>query len=383
LFYRELVIKHLIVSGLLLLSSTSVFAGPREQAWTLHNRIASVPPTPQTLNMMESFINAGNAEAAASLAMENPEFYGTTLKNWVKKWTNADQTPRVPFNDYVATVLGIIRDDVPFNQVLSADVLYIVSGNTGSTIAPWAIDSNDHYEDAENNNVNFKEFLLQRQQSSMNGITDTAGVNTTRAAGEAFYSAGTNRRVTRFTFMNYLCRDFEALHDLNLSDYHVRRDVDRAPGGDSRTFRNKCVGCHSGQDALGGAFAYFDFVDGKLEHTPGQVVPKINANNLFSEGWIQQDDSWTNLWKDGQNSVLGWRGLQQGNGARSLGAMLTRSRAFSECMSTKVYELVCMKDPMSEEEKGLVMSLATDFETTGNYSMKRLIAKTSVKCMGE
>lgn len=378
-----MVIKHLIVLSLLVLGSTSLYAGPREQAWRLHNRIASVPPTSQTLNQMENFINAGNAEAAASLAMENPEFYGTTLKNWVKRWTNADESPRVPFNDYVATVLGMIRDNVPFNQVLSGDVYYIVSGNTGTTIAPWAVDSNDHYEDAEVNNVNFKEFLLQRQQSAMNGIQDTAGVNTTRAAGEAFYSAGTNRRVTRFTFMNFMCRDFEALHDLNLSDYHVRRDVDRAPGGDSRTYRNKCVGCHSGQDSLGGAFAYFDFVDGKLEYTPGQVAAKINANNLFSEGWVQSDDSWTNLWKDGQNSVLGWRGVQQGNGARSLGDMLTRSRAFAECMSTKVYELVCLKQPLSEGEKSLVMSLATDFETTGNYSMKRLIAKTSVQCMGE
>ncbi|MCO4754213.1 MAG: hypothetical protein KC478_07010 [Bacteriovoracaceae bacterium] len=368
---------------LVLCSAINVWAGSREQAWRLHNRIAGVPPSPQVLGMMETYINAGNAEAAASIAMDNPEFYGTTLKNWVKAWTNADESPRVPFNDYVATVLGLVRDNVPFNQVLSADLLYIVSPNSGSTIAPYTVDSNDHYAEAESNNVNLKEFLLQRSQTAMNGIADTAGVNTTRAAGLSFYSAGTNRRVTRFTFMNYLCKDFEALHDINLSDYHVRRDVDRAPGGDSRTFRNMCVGCHSGQDALGGAFAYFDFVDGKLEHTPGQVAEKINANVLFSEGWVQSNDAWTNLWKDGQNSSLGWRGLQQGNGARSLGAMLTRSRAFSECMSQKVFKLVCLKDPMSDQEKSLVMSLANDFETTGNYSMRRLIAKTSVQCMGE
>ena len=35
-------------------------------------------------------------------------------------WTNRNQTVFAPLNDYAATVIGMVRDNVPFNQVLSA-----------------------------------------------------------------------------------------------------------------------------------------------------------------------------------------------------------------------------------------------------------------------
>ena len=42
-------------------------------------------------------------------------------------WTNRDQTVFVPLNDYVATFIGMVRDDVPFNTALSADLTYTVT----------------------------------------------------------------------------------------------------------------------------------------------------------------------------------------------------------------------------------------------------------------
>ena len=39
--------------------------------------------------------------------------------------TNRAQSVFVPLNDYTATVIGMVRDNVPFNTVLSADLLYI------------------------------------------------------------------------------------------------------------------------------------------------------------------------------------------------------------------------------------------------------------------
>jgi hypothetical protein len=39
-------------------------------------------------------------------------------------WTNRDQTVFAPLNDYVATFIGMVRDDVPFNTALSADILH-------------------------------------------------------------------------------------------------------------------------------------------------------------------------------------------------------------------------------------------------------------------
>ena len=348
----------------------------------MHTRITGVPPSATDLNNMANLIQIGNPEAAANVAMNHKNFYNSTLKNWASRWTNVDQTPRVDLNDYSATVIGMIRDDIPFNQVLYGNILYSSGAVSGVTIAPYATNTNDHYKDLDDNNVDLKVNLVQRVQSTMNGITDTAGVLTTRAAGEAFYSAGTNRRVGRFAFMNFLCRDYEALHDINLTDYHVRRDIDRAPGGDSRTFKNTCVGSHAGQDALADAFSYFDFVDDELVHTPGTVPTKVNENILFSDGWESTTDSWLNLWATGQNASLGWRGVQSGNGIKSYGTMLSASRAFSECITEQVYKLICLKTAETQTEKSMQEALVNDFEGAGNYNMKRLIGKTAAQCMG-
>lgn len=364
------------------LFSQIAFAGPREQAFRLHNRLTGVPPSDQVLQNMQFYIQNGEPDSAAMIAMEDFRFYNVTLKNWAKEWTNQEQTNRVPFNDFVATVLGFIRDDLPFNGILFEDILY--TGASGlANVAPYAPDSNQHYIDLENQRVDLKMNLERQVQGQISNVGDPSGVLTSRAAGESFYSAGTNRRVLRFAFMNFLCHDYEALHDITLSDIYVRRDVDRKPGGDSRFFRSKCVGCHSGQDALAGAFAYYDWDGTKLVYTPGAVVEKINRNVLFSEGNMVQDDSWFNMWSIGQNSILGWSGVQSGRGVSGLGRLLANSKAFSKCMSNKVYELVCLKKAETQSEKDAVTSLAMNFERDGKYSMKELIAKTSTLCLGE
>jgi hypothetical protein len=316
-------------------------------------------------------------------AMDEPSFYNITLKNWVKPWTNVDKTNRVPLNDFVATVLGIVRDNIPFDQVIYGDHLYVAAAGTPGAIPAYDKKTNTHYQKLEDTSVNLKDYLSRVSQTKVTGIADSAGVLTSRAFGSAFYSAGTNRRATRFTFINFMCRDFEALHDINITDYHVRRDVDRKPGLDSRTYANKCVGCHNGQDAIGGAFAYFDFVNGETVYTPGKVVDKINKNVAFLEGWITKDDSWVNTWAEGQNSNLGWPNKTSGNGVRELGIMFSRSRAFAECMSTKVFQMVCLRAPTEEVDKKEMRRLADVFQKDANFNMKNLIAETAQSCIGE
>lgn len=360
----------------------SVWAGPREQAITLHNRIAGVPPTGATLTQMTNLISAGESVAAARIALESPYFYNVKAKNWVKTWTNESRTNRAQLNDYVATVLGVIRDDRPFHEILTADILYV--GRDGlANVDPYEDNNNRHYEDLENRGFDLKDVLVPRTQSAMNNLSETAGVITTRASGEAFLSAGTNRRMTRFLFINFLCHDFEALHDITIPDIYVRRDVERDPGGDSRTYKNTCVGCHAGQDALGGAWSYYDYSGNRVIHTRGNVRNKINNNNYFPDGHVVTDDSWVNLWTTGQNSALGWGPMTSGNGARSFGQMITQARAFGECMAQRSFELACTRSPLTQEEKDLIKELGEDFMTMDNYNMKTLIAKVAVNCMGE
>ena len=83
-----------VVAGALLLAlqqATAAFAGPREQAKQLHDRLAGVPPSDSVLTQMAADISANNAPAAAQLAMANKNFYNVTLKNFVAPWTSRDR----------------------------------------------------------------------------------------------------------------------------------------------------------------------------------------------------------------------------------------------------------------------------------------------------
>lgn len=365
----------IIASSLICLSS---WAGPREEAWKLHNRLTGVPPKKTQLDQMETYISAGRPMDAAKIAVEHPNFYNVVLKNWIKPWSNREQTPRDEFNDYVATIIGIIRDDRPFTDILHENVIYTVDNATPA----YSFSNNDHYRDAEARNLNLKTNLRLQLQSNVTALPESAvsGVITTRTSGESFFSAGTNRRVNRYIFMNYLCKDYEQLHDVTIPDFRVRPDVEKKPGGDARTYKNSCVGCHAGQDALGGAYAHYDFVGGTLVYTPGTVVTKMNHNVYHPDAYKTTDDSWINLWASGQNASLGWRGTTQGRGVKSIGQMFARSKAFSECMASKVYKLVCIKDAVNQEDKNFIKAQAQLFEND-RYNMKNLILNTSVGCI--
>src|SRR5262249_23644698 len=96
-----------------------------------------------------------------------------------------------------------------------------------------------------------------------------AGILTAPDFAIKHYSAGTNRRPIKFLMQNFLCRSLEQLMDTSLPDTWVRRDVDRSPGGDSRTYKQQCIACHSGIDAITGAFAYYD-----INVTIGHILDK-------------------------------------------------------------------------------------------------------------
>lgn len=258
--------------------AVTAHAGPREQAKRIHDRLAGVPPSETVLQSMEANIQAGNPLAAANTAMQNANFFNVTIKNFAAPWTNRAQSVFVPLNDYTATVVGMIRDDVPFNTLLSANVIYVSNDNS---LPPYANNNNNHYEELESRGVDMMATLEQRQQSSVTGLpaNATAGIMTTRAAAEAFYVAGTNRAMFRFTLLNHMCNDMEQMIDFKLVPDRIRQDVSRSPGGDSRLFMNNCIGCHAGMDPLAGAFAYYNFNEdtGSIEYTPG-VVQSLRAS---------------------------------------------------------------------------------------------------------
>jgi hypothetical protein len=230
--------------------------------------------------------------------------------------------------------------------------------------------------------------LVATTQSSVQGIpsTATAGVITSRAAAEAFFIAGTNRAMFRFTLMNHMCNDLEQVHDPALPPDRIRQDVARSPGGDSRLFLNSCIGCHTGMDPMTQAFAYYDYDEaaGRLTYTDGNVVSKYYNNDLtFPQGFRTMNDDWDNYWRQGQNRHLGWDPNLTGSGAgaKSLGEELGNSTAFAACQVKKVFRNVCLREPENAADRSKVDEIVNTFRTT-NYRMKQVFADTAVYCMG-
>jgi hypothetical protein len=395
-----------LAGSALLLLALPTHAGPYEQAKRIYERLAGEPPSQTTLNQMAQAICGGTCTAgqagaapgsqglvsAAVIATSAPSFYNVTIKNMVIPWTNRDQTVFAPLNDYAATVIGMVRDNVPFNTALSADLLYTVSA---SGLPAPSNASNAHYATAEANGVDLSTALVKNTQSAVYGTPTaaTAGLLTTYGAEQAFFINGTNRAMFRFTMMNHFCNDMPTLMDTTRPTDRIRQDVARSPGGDSRVFLNTCVGCHSGMDPMAQAFAYYNFNGtlgavmntGTMEYTQNQVQPKylINSTN-FPFGFVTPDDSWSNRWRTGINASLGWSSSLpgSGSGAKSLGTELESAQAFASCQVTKVFQTVCFRAPTNAADMATVATLTSNF-TSGGYNLKQVFQQTAAACPGQ
>jgi hypothetical protein len=379
----------LCVGALALLGGTAFAAPPTaDQATRMYNRIAGVPPSATQLTAMTS---AADPVTAALTATLDPSFYNNTVRNMAAPWTNRDQSVFVPLNDYTATVVGMVRDDVAFNTLLSADIIYIGDGSGG--VPAYSYSNNAMYDAMDTNNVDLQAHLVQRQQSSTTGLpaAAVAGVITTRGAGSAFFINGTNRAMFRFTMLNHLCNDMQLVMDITRPPDRIRQDVARSPGGVSTLFLTNCIGCHSGMDPMAQAFAFYNFNNtdpttadsmGTVVYTAGQTQPKYHINNTnFPQGFNTPDDAWENRWRTGPNAILGWNGpAGSGNGAKSLGTELESSTAFDSCQVTRVFKTVCLRAPSSGADLTQVSQMMSSFQN--GHKLRQVFAESAAYCMG-
>jgi len=401
--------------SLALLTSHAVHADERTQAKRIFDRLTGTVPTETVLTQMQNSIinNDATGAQAAEIAMLDPAFYNVTLKNFAAPWTNEEETVFAPLNDYSATVIGMIRDDIDFRQMLYGDIIY-----TGNNTPAYSNSNNDHYEALEalgpiTGNLADTSILIGTvPQSTVKGLpaSATAGIMTTRAAAKSFFYLGTNRAMFRFTVLNHLCTDLEPIKDNTRPSGWVRQDVSRSPGGDSRIYLNSCVSCHAGMDGLTGAYAYYDLqysgdkdtdVDtfensAQLTFTDGAVTSKhFNNDNNFKPGHITIDDSWINYWRNGPNSLLGWnddyadfatddKGNAIGNGAKSMGMELAHSDAFAQCQVKKAFQTVCLRDPDDySADRTEVGNIVSGIQSNnGVINMKNVFRDVAAYCKG-
>lgn len=384
--------------------ATNAYAGNLEQAKQLHDRLTGIPASENTLVEMVSLLEENKPIEAAYKAMENPAFYSTTLKLFATPWTNIEQDIFAPLNDYSATVIGAVRDDVDFREILQADMVYI--GKESLDLPAFSTTTNAHYQALEDQFTDLSTGLIRQTQSSLNGLpaNATAGILTSRAAAKEFFYLGTNRAMLRFTLMNHLCTDLEPLKDNSLSPDRIRQDISRSPGGDSRLFINNCLACHSGMDPLAQAFAYYEYQfdgdsdpngeagsiaynqTGQIDSTTGTRVQRKYHNNAttFPFGFITKDDQWQNYWREGINQKLGWdESLSgKGSGAKSLGQELANSQAFAQCQVKKVFNTVCLRDAESTADLNQISTTTASFKQN-DYQLKQVFAEVGAYCMGE
>lgn len=418
--------NFLLTSFLMIGVSGNALADSRDQAKKLYSSLTGNTANKATADKYETLLKSGKLnQAAREIVESNKGFYNVTLKNFFTPFSNEDGTQFAPLNDMTATLIGATRDEIDFFRVFWDNIIYQFDGTLITNSAPgiptrynskkstndWFYLSevdvavpiynrtkNVMYEEAGRLNVPLsnKNHLVMTAQNTYTtrDVAAIAGIFSSRGWAKAYYDAGTNRTSFSNFAKNFLCLEMEELNDTTIPDFRVRRDIDRSPGGKTETYKTFCVGCHAGQDGLGGAFAYYDFTDGAMrygEHedidengnivSVGPVAPKYNRNNVFPDGKISTSDSWINLWNEGQNAYIGWGQATSGNGAKSLGKMLSESKKVRSCLADKVFNEVCFRKAVSDADKEVVKTLASNFDKDNN--MKNLFINAAIACIGE
>ncbi len=337
------------------------------------------------IQKMKTFLDQGDKTSAAIEATKVNSFYNITLLEWSKRFFDPENAGSIEgeLTDASATLIGMIRDDEPFNKIFSADLLYKVEG-----MPAIAVNNNTHYTRAETSNTDLATKLVPDTISSTYGIDPaaTAGIFTTRGFAQNFLEAGTNRAAIKFINNHLFCSEMEKTGDSTSPSQRIGRDVFANPNpSQPNLHKTYCMFCHGRMDAMRGAFANYSFDDNQLKYTANSVHEKYNINpNNNPNGFETKNNSWINYYAQGATATFGFSGNLSGNGLKSLGKSLTNSKIFSECMSQKVFEKICLHKPASASEREIVSKLGVLFSNS-NYNMKKLFQNmaATVTCYEE
>jgi hypothetical protein len=371
----------------------SARADDAAKAARLFNRLAgyNLSVSDPRRSQMQALLSQGRPIDAARIATLDDNFYNVTVRQFAAPLSNRAESPKVPLNDFVAMFIGVARDGRDARELLYGNFLYVANSNDPSFRAACTSPSCTYVPNDGSNSprdmIHFTAIdrmnlakVLVRISPQRPDLTDAAGVLTSYAWAASHFSAGTNRRATAFALQEFLCSPIQQMADTSLSDFHVRRDVDRVPGGDATVYQSTCKGCHAGMDALSGAWAQFDNQD-LLQSA--SIRDKMNQNpQVFPGGYVTRDTSWVNLFTRNQNAAMEWRGPMTGNGVSEFGKMLSNSGAFSRCMAKRSFIRLCHREP-APDESGLITTLKDKFEAS-NYNLKTLMEETAVlpACLG-
>lgn len=364
---------------------------------------------------MTDFIQNGQARRAAELATQSREFFNITVRDMAAKMSTKEITTLAPLSDFVATFIGVVRDNTSAKELLTGNFYYRannVSG-VGQDLMADIIKSNKHYDQLDEVGADLSAVLVREDGQKILGASgaieinpDAAGLLTSRAFLQAHAKAGTNRRIIEYSFKIFLCSPIASWASLNRPDFYVGRDVGRTPASE---FNNKCKGCHSGMDAMRPATAYYDFfVENEAQKT-GFIkykytyandprdddatkvdvpVPSAEQNvpykfrrssRIYPEGFKVRNDSWTNYVG---SAGFGWKTELKGQGLHDFGKMLSESEKYAECLVQNVFLAVCKKE-LQKKDYATSQRLVNSLKSS-NYNLRELFISTALEpdCFG-
>jgi hypothetical protein len=342
---------------------------------------------PSLLKIMTGLLDQNAPLQAALAAIDFNDSFYRKLKNQVHPLSNEDRVARGNLNSFTALIVGMTRDQIPFDQVLYGDIIYTAEGGSnGGDLRPFSIRNNLHYDDAEMSGQPYKTMLVKKTQSELGMFSPeiASGILTTPTFGQQYFLAGTNRAVLAETYDAFLCHKIEQLHDNTRPKQYISKDVTHSPGGDPSVYLKTCSGCHAGMDAQRPAFWGWDYVENVgLQFDPTRRLTKLVRNtDQNPNGFEMKDNAWVNLWTEGKNANLGWNGKTEGRGLKAWGQMLARSDAFGQCWAKRALTATCLVDPESPQSATAINQLANRFMNELSYDLKKLYANASLMCSG-
>lgn len=239
-----------------------------------------VPGNKAELLKVADFLAAGKKLEAARYITSTPDFLNVQIRNLSLRMSNKDESVKVPFNDFSALIVGVVKDDRDFREILTADYYYDVVGSANDDDQRTRFFNQGNFTPVETGFMDLTKVLkfqprqklvtaafdtsfLQKQKSyaliNLADHPEPAGVLTTRTFAERNLSGGTNRRAVEFSLKQFLCVSMAEAADSSASDQYVGRDVERFPAGDYNKYLTSCKSCHSVMDAMRPAFAKLDF----------------------------------------------------------------------------------------------------------------------------
>jgi hypothetical protein len=358
-----------------------------DQARTISSRIRNGVPfawDDPRLNQMTVLLQTGNALGAADIATQDRDFLEQTVRQLAAPMLNLNQDPTDnAMNDALALILGSVRDNRYFPEVLYTTAQYVIRGqrfsSTRQNLAAW---------DPTLSNLTTDLVRIDDGTDPMGyGLPpdDRSGVITTDKWAQQFDSAGTNRRNIKglMQFSGLIIDDVRA-ENPNL--VYIARDVTRVPDPfQPMRFFTYCAQCHGTIDAMRDAFFHVDYgaVAGGgmgIVPVPGGAAKYAINTDKFPGGHVTTDTSWQMRMDPGLQSSLGWPQTDlSGGGIHSLGVAWSKFRSFHQGMVNRVAALVC---PGVTLDASSLNALTSSFEKDGNLRtlFKRVV--TLPRCLG-